>query len=51
MLRTQDVIIDELESKDEAEVGQKKTDGAKRWDFDPETFSSWGELHIGYLTD
>ena len=51
MLRPWDVIVDELESKDEAEVGQKKTDGAKGWDLDPETSSGWGELHIGYLAD
>ena len=51
MLRTWDVIINELESQDEAEVGQEKTDGAKRWNLNPEGSSSWGEVKIGYLPD
>lgn len=51
MLRTWDLIVDELESEDEAEVGQKKTNGAKGWNLDPEDSSGWSKLHIGYLTE
>ena len=51
MLRPWHIVVDELESKDEAEVGQKKTDGAKGWNLDPESSSGWGQLNIGYLAD
>lgn len=40
------MVVDEFESEDEAEVGQKKTDGAKGWEPDPESSSDWGELDI-----
>ena len=46
MLRSCDTVVDEFESEDKAEIGQKKTDSAKGWDLDPETSSGRGELHI-----
>lgn len=51
MLRTCDIVVDEFESKDKAEIGQKKTDRAKGWDLDPKKSCGWGELHIRYLPD
>ncbi len=51
MLRTWDIIVDELESKDEAKVGQKKAYGAKGGNCDPEPSPGWSELYIGYLAD